>query len=64
MPLTPDTTLGPYKILEPLGAGGMGEVSGHCTRKVTMRHLASGLALFVLVATVGASLQGRNEPSR
>src|ERR1700723_1096250 len=26
MALTPDTKLGPYKILSPLGAGGMGEV--------------------------------------
>lgn len=24
MPLSPDTTLGPYKIVDELGAGGMG----------------------------------------
>ena len=26
MPLAPGTTLGPYEILSPIGAGGMGEV--------------------------------------
>jgi len=26
MPLSPGTTLGPYEILSPIGAGGMGEV--------------------------------------
>jgi serine/threonine protein kinase len=26
MPLTPNTKLGPYEIVSPLGAGGMGEV--------------------------------------
>ncbi len=26
MPLTPGTRLGPYEILAPIGAGGMGEV--------------------------------------
>src|SRR3989304_7135641 len=26
MPLTPNTRLGPYEIVSPLGAGGMGEV--------------------------------------
>ncbi len=26
MPLTPGTQLGPYEIVSPIGAGGMGEV--------------------------------------
>ena len=26
MPLQPGTTLGPYELLSPIGAGGMGEV--------------------------------------
>ena len=26
MPIAPGTTLGPYEILSPIGAGGMGEV--------------------------------------
>ena len=35
MPLTPGTRLGPYEILQPLGAGGMGEV--HRARHVKLR---------------------------
>ena len=49
MPLQPGTTLGPYEILSPIGAGGMGEVhTARDTRldrtvaiKVLPQHVAS-----------------------
>src|SRR5438552_4189243 len=47
--LPPDTTLGPYKILSPIGAGGMGEVyraidsrlGRHVAIKVLSQHLTN-----------------------
>ncbi len=34
MPLQPGTTLGPYEIQSPLGAGGLGEVCGDSAMKL------------------------------
>ena len=45
MPLTPGTTLGPYEIQSPLGAGGMGEVY-----KATDTRLEQTVAIKVLPA--------------
>ncbi len=48
MPLEPGTCLGPYEILSPLGAGGMGEVyqasDTHADRTVAIKILPSELA--------------------
>ena len=35
MPLSVGAQLGPYEILAPLGAGGMGEASGPSTTTIT-----------------------------
>ncbi len=47
MPLSPGTTLGPYEIQSPLGAGGMGEVY-----KATDTRLDRTVAIKVLPAHV------------
>src|ERR1700693_3225863 len=48
-PLTPGTKLGPYEIIEPLGAGGMGEVYRardlRLDRKVAIKILPSALSV-------------------
>src|ERR687896_1806116 len=49
MPLTPGARLGPYEILHPLGAGGMGEV--HRARHLKLRR---DVAIKVLPADLAA----------
>ena len=48
MPLSPGTKLGPYEILSPIGAGGMGEVyqakDTRLDRTVAIKVLPSGLS--------------------
>ena len=48
MPLSPGTRLGPYEILTPIGAGGMGEVyrarDPRLRREVAIKVLPSSLA--------------------
>jgi len=49
MSLTPGTRLGPYEIVAPLGAGGMGEVY-----RATDSHLKRSVAIKVLPASMAA----------
>ena len=71
MPLTPGTRLGPYEILDPIGAGGMGEVyRAHDSRlerqvaiKVLPEHLSQSpqaLARFVRETKALAALSHPN----
>lgn len=50
MPLATGTTLGPYEVLGPLGAGGMGEVD-----RARDSRLGRDVAIKVLPATVASS---------
>ena len=59
MPLTPGDKLGPYEILSPLGAGGMGEVyrarDPKLNREVAIKVLDFGLAKFVERSTISGA---------
>lgn len=56
MTLSPGTRLGPYEILAPLGAGGMGEVyrarDGRLEREVAIKVLPQSLASDHQIAAV------------
>jgi serine/threonine protein kinase len=52
MPIAPDTRLGPYQVLSPLGAGGMGEV---------YRARDTRLDRFVAIKVLPAALAVDNE---
>ncbi len=70
MPLTPGSRLGPYEILSPLGAGGMGEVySARDTRldrtvavKVLPGHLSSDPTLRQRFEREARAVSGLNHP--
>ena len=57
MPLTPGTSLGPYQIDAPLGAGGMGEVY-----KATDTRLDRPVAIKVLPEHVAADWELEERP--
>ena len=54
MPLTPGTRLGPYEIIAPLGAGGMGEVY-----RARDTRLGRDVAVRVLPQHLGDDAEGR-----
>jgi eukaryotic-like serine/threonine-protein kinase len=70
MPLTSGTKLGPYEILSPIGAGGMGEVyRARDTRlgrevavKVLPAHLSSDSSLKARFEREAKAISGLNHP--
>ena len=59
MPLSPGTRLGPYEILSPLGAGGMGEVY-----RAKDTRLGRDVAIKVLPSHLSASAEARQRFER
>ena len=66
MPLNPGTTLGPYEIQAPLGAGGMGEVykarDTRLDRTVAIRVLPEHVAADTQAGLIGAILERDGSP--
>src|SRR5690242_1064016 len=71
MPLTSGSKLGPYELIAPLGAGGMGEVyRAHDTRlgrdvavKVLPQHLSSDATLKARLEREARSISALNHPN-
>ena len=68
MSIAPGTRLGPYQILAPLGAGGMGEVyrarDTRLSRDVAIKVLSVGLAMDADHQSRAVKIRQNNRPAR